>query len=390
VAELNDVLGAILRDVAQARVISDLFSRNVSVDYQQDDLLSAFPVPRVEIAQASVDLKFAVNKVEEKEFDPQAVIAARVAPFAVRLGRELYADLIETNPRGDEIEAVLAKKGLDFESQLPLLVEQTVKDNVSDLEAALAGRPEALVRKLQAELSGVVLGEPEVKEIMTRGTRLADVRERISVDAAASVGVLAREVAPTRTPEGEIDLESIPRATLTAAAGRLAARVYEDLVLANPRREELLAVAAERNLRIDKTLRETAERVILESPDELKVALEGQPDQLVERLESELTTSLLDAEEVKTAFTRRTRVTDIRTRVATTTASSLAAFAKELRAALAAAERQALAVDVAVTADELSSVPDTVVSQISVVSTIRNYEWVSTGEEGAPVRLQPE
>jgi hypothetical protein len=388
VAELNDVLGAILRDVAQARVISDLYSRNVSLEYRQDEVLSGFPVPRVEVTEASIDLKFAVNKIEQKESDPVKIIATHVGPYAGRLGRELYAELIESNPRGDRIEAVLNEKGLDFEVALRTIGERTILDNPSDLRAALAGKPEALIRKLQAEASGLVLGDDDVKELLTRGTRLTDVRERVSVDAAAVVGALAREISPSGA-EGEVDVGSVPRDRLTAAAGRLGARVYEDVVVANPRREEMLRIAAERNLALDTVLRETAERVILENPDALKVALEGQPDELVEMLEREVTNSLLETDEIKTAFTRRTRVTDIRTRVATTVASSLADFTKSLGAALDADERQGLAVDVAVTAQELGSVPETVVSQIRVISSIRNYEWVST-EGGARELLQPE
>jgi hypothetical protein len=388
VAELNDVLGAILRDVAQARVISDLYSRNVSLEYRQDEVLSGFPVPRVEVTETSIDLKFAVNKIEQKESDPVKIIATHVGPYAGRLGRELYAELIESNPRGDRIEAVLNEKGLDFEVALRTIGERTILDNPSDLRAALAGKPEALIRKLQAEASGLVLGDDDVKELLTRGTRLTDVRERVSVDAAAVVGALAREISPSGA-EGEVDVGSVPRDRLTAAAGRLGARVYEDVVVANPRREEMLRIAAERNLALDTVLRETAERVILENPDALKVALEGQPDELVEMLEREVTNSLLETDEIKTAFTRRTRVTDIRTRVATTVASSLADFTKSLGAALDADERQGLAVDVAVTAQELGSVPETVVSQIRVISSIRNYEWVST-EGGARELLQPE
>jgi hypothetical protein len=388
VAELNDVLGAILRDVAQARVISDLYSRNVSLEYRQDEVLSGFPVPRVEVTEASIDLKFAVNKIEQKESDPVKIIATHVGPYAGRLGRELYAELIESNPRGDRIEAVLNEKGLDFEVALRTIGERTILDNPSDLRAALAGKPEALIRKLQAEASGLVLGDDDVKELLTRGTRLTDVRERVSVDAAAVVGALAREISPSGA-EGEVDVGSVPRDRLTAAAGRLGARVYEDVVVANPRREEMLRIAAERNLALDTVLRETAERVMLENPDALKVALEGQPDELVEMLEREVTNSLLETDEIKTAFTRRTRVTDIRTRVATTVASSLADFTKSLGAALDADERQGLAVDVAVTAQELGSVPETVVSQIRVISSIRNYEWVST-EGGARELLQPE
>jgi hypothetical protein len=386
-AELNDVLGAILRDVAQARVTSDLFSKNVSVDYQQDEVLSGFPVPRVEVVEASLDLKFAVSNVERKEVDPPTIIRARVTPFAAQLGRQLYSDLIETDPRGDELVALLREKGLALETQLPLIIERTVIDNLDDLEAAMAGKTETLVRKLQGEVAGVVLADDDVKDVLTRGTLVSDVRERASVAAAALVDSLTSEAERRRPPEGEIDVGRLP---LTEYSARLGERVYSDLILASPRRAELERVAAEQGVQLDRALREAAGRVLAEDPEALKVALEGKPEALVERLETELAATVLDVEPVRRVLTRRARVTDIRTRVATGIAGSLASFARDLRAALDAAKREALAVDVAVTTDELSAVPEGMVSHISVVSQIRNYEWVPTGEEGAPARLQPE
>jgi hypothetical protein len=386
-AELNDVLGAILRDVAQARVTSDLFSKNVSVDYQQDEILSGFPVPRVEVVQASVDLKFAVSNVERKDVDPQTIIRTRLTPFAAQLGRQLYGDLIETDPRRDELVELLREKGLALETQIPLIVEQTIIDNIDDLEAAMAGKPETLVRKLQGEVTGLVLADDDVKDLLTRGTLVSDIRERASVASATLVDSLAREAERRREPEGEIDVGRLP---LAEYAARLGERVYSDLMLASPRRAELERVAAEQGVQLDRELRQAAERVLAEDPEALKVALEGEPEGIVERLETELAATVLDVEPVRRVLTRRTRVTDIRTRVATGIAGTLASFARDLRAAIDTAKREALAVDVAVTTDELAAVPEGMVSHISVVSQIRNYEWVPTGEEGAPARLQPE
>ena len=66
-AELKEVLGAILVDIAKARVASDICTRDVSLEYAKDPILSEFPVPRVEIKEASIELKFAINEVKKLE-----------------------------------------------------------------------------------------------------------------------------------------------------------------------------------------------------------------------------------------------------------------------------------------------------------------------------------
>lgn len=65
-AELYQVVGAILRDLSQARVTSDIYSREVSIFYERDSLLRYFPVPRTEISSVEIDLKFAIREVTSK------------------------------------------------------------------------------------------------------------------------------------------------------------------------------------------------------------------------------------------------------------------------------------------------------------------------------------
>ena len=62
-AELDQVIGAILSDITHARFTSDLCSRSISRHYEQDSLLRRFPVPRAEITELEIDLRFALSRV---------------------------------------------------------------------------------------------------------------------------------------------------------------------------------------------------------------------------------------------------------------------------------------------------------------------------------------
>ena len=75
-AELTEVIGSVLRDVARARATSDAFSREVSREYLEDDILRMFPVPRVEIGGAEVDVGFVVAEVSRRDVDRVHVATA--------------------------------------------------------------------------------------------------------------------------------------------------------------------------------------------------------------------------------------------------------------------------------------------------------------------------
>ena len=62
-ADLEQVIGAILRDLAKSRFASDIYSRSISRYYEQDFLLRRFPIPRAEIEEAEIELKFAIESV---------------------------------------------------------------------------------------------------------------------------------------------------------------------------------------------------------------------------------------------------------------------------------------------------------------------------------------
>lgn len=66
-AELHQIIGSVLRDVAQARMASDVYSRNISNYYEQDPLLRRFPTPRTEIDEVEFELKFVLDGLQSNQ-----------------------------------------------------------------------------------------------------------------------------------------------------------------------------------------------------------------------------------------------------------------------------------------------------------------------------------
>ena len=64
-AELNAIIGTVLRELAQARYMSDIYSRDLSRLYEKDPLLRMFPVPRAEVQEVELSLKFAISDIRE-------------------------------------------------------------------------------------------------------------------------------------------------------------------------------------------------------------------------------------------------------------------------------------------------------------------------------------
>ena len=89
--ELYQLVGTALRDVAQARFMSDTFSKQISFLYERDGVLRYFPVPRVDINEAEITLYFAIREVA---VDParhtlrNSAIGSLFDQYSVRIVRE--------------------------------------------------------------------------------------------------------------------------------------------------------------------------------------------------------------------------------------------------------------------------------------------------------------
>lgn len=102
--ELHQILGSLFRDVSQSIFTSDMYAREISQYYEQDALLRHFPVPRTEIDELEVQLKFAIAGVEinpAQSVGREASAAAVFIDFSYNLTANFFALLIdELNERG--------------------------------------------------------------------------------------------------------------------------------------------------------------------------------------------------------------------------------------------------------------------------------------------------
>lgn len=65
--QLSEVLSGILRDVTKVRLEADKASAELVEIYRKDPVLQCFPVPRVEIRDLNIQLKFAFMGGEANE-----------------------------------------------------------------------------------------------------------------------------------------------------------------------------------------------------------------------------------------------------------------------------------------------------------------------------------
>jgi hypothetical protein len=97
--ELHKILGSLFSDIAQSVFTSDLYSRDISRYYEQDGLLRHFPVPRTEISELEVDLKFAIAGVElnpSQSIGREANAATLFIDYSYDLSESFYEELHDT------------------------------------------------------------------------------------------------------------------------------------------------------------------------------------------------------------------------------------------------------------------------------------------------------
>jgi hypothetical protein len=73
---LGSVVGAILAELARARLAADYLSRDLVDDYRADPILASMSVPRVQLDQAVLTLRFSVSDLVEADAAPPAEASA--------------------------------------------------------------------------------------------------------------------------------------------------------------------------------------------------------------------------------------------------------------------------------------------------------------------------
>ena len=111
-ADLQQVVGAILRDLAKARFSSDIYSRSIARYYENDYLLRKFPVPRADVEEVEIDLKFSIAEVSRNEVDTEgreanvAFLLERTVEKLVATFLDLARDFVDAEANRELAEAL--------------------------------------------------------------------------------------------------------------------------------------------------------------------------------------------------------------------------------------------------------------------------------------------
>jgi hypothetical protein len=192
-ANLNDVLGIILRDIVQARVMSDVFSRDASLDYANDAILVGFPVPRAEIKQASVQLKFAVNTVKKTTVDVRTIAAANVQPYSEQLAKQVFETVILQAPNREELLNIIERNQIKLNERLVQQVEQVLNQHLDSVNMTAERAIAALVKLLQEPIEALLRENAEFWNQLRRRTRVTDIQASLNNKLAEGVSGFVNE-----------------------------------------------------------------------------------------------------------------------------------------------------------------------------------------------------
>jgi len=228
VAELKSVLGAILRDIVEARVASDLSSRDVGLEYLQDEILRNFPVPRVNLKEASIKLRFAVTATETTAAvdAPERVVRRVVDEQAATLSKAVADRVVEENPRKDALAEVTKRKRVNLAAVAEKAIVETLGEPAAS-ERLARGDTTTVARALQEQLTAAFTADEEVAKVLVPTTR--DRTLQTALNAAQKVvleqvvsRIKAELSAAAKRPDVRVDLavtreqlEAMPEAMIS-------------------------------------------------------------------------------------------------------------------------------------------------------------------------------
>ncbi|HET9530621.1 MAG TPA: hypothetical protein VFQ92_09735 [Blastocatellia bacterium] len=178
---LSETLGSLLKDIANSRVKSDLFSRDASLEYFRDPVLRLFPVPRVEIRSADLELTFAVASAEQKEVRPSEIAPTVLSHNLPRLRSSLLsvaARPARTARQIDSLGALIEDERAKVEAELDKRLEAFMSERADEVSKQLLEDPEAFAKTLGAQSTKIL------REVMAatsaRPTFTAELQKEVS------------------------------------------------------------------------------------------------------------------------------------------------------------------------------------------------------------------
>jgi hypothetical protein len=165
-ADLDEVLGGVLRALTQARVAADLASKEAYESYRDDAVMAGLAVPRIVVRDVNLTLRFVVNDEQRGDFDKQLEAAAS-KEWSKIVSRELLALLTSSAEvkENASLREALIRSGRE--------VDASGRVNFHLREALTEAQAAKTVRATLEYLDEITQAlPPELKGSVLRGNRL--------------------------------------------------------------------------------------------------------------------------------------------------------------------------------------------------------------------------
>ena len=135
-SQLNQVIASLLSDINEAKSKADESSRNLARIYASDDVLKFFPVPKIGIQNLEVELKCAIESVEEKPFQSSQSkerLAAYMKNFSEDLAKELRIELSKESISNELYKGLGSYPSPSWEKNVVKLISSELESVTSSL-----------------------------------------------------------------------------------------------------------------------------------------------------------------------------------------------------------------------------------------------------------------
>jgi len=115
-SQLNSIIASILSDINEAKAIADEASKEIAKSYASDQILRYFPVPRIGIQNLEVEIKYAVQGVEERP-NTTSQSQKKIADFISDFSRETAKELKNSVGKVTQTNDLYKGLGKDYPSE---------------------------------------------------------------------------------------------------------------------------------------------------------------------------------------------------------------------------------------------------------------------------------
>jgi hypothetical protein len=208
---LSETLGSLLKDIANSRVKSDLFSRDASLEYFKDPVLRLFPVPRVEIRSADLELTFAVASARQEDVKTsdvaRSVFSQNIASLRSRL-LSVPAKAARSARKAETLDALLGGEQEKVQAEIDKRLDAFMAEKADALSEQLIQDPEGFARTLggaAARILREVMATTSVRPVFTSDLQ-KEINDRALQWSRSTSGQLKQALTRARAEAFNLDL----------------------------------------------------------------------------------------------------------------------------------------------------------------------------------------